>query len=137
MRRAYEIFESRGSLLRADLDDWLSAERELVWRPAIELTEKNNEFLLTVAVPGVDTKDLQVEATDEDIVIQAEIRHEHPEGEGVHSCEFQCGSMFRTIHFPKKIETEAIKAEFKNGILKIQAPASKDPVARKIEISAA
>ena len=137
MRRAYEIFEGRGGINGSDLDDWLSAERELVWKPAIELSEKNNEFLLTVAVPGVDPKDIQVEATTEDIVIKAEVHHEHPDSEGVHSCEFQCGSVFRTIHFPKTIDVNAIKAEFKHGILKIHAPVSEDQAARKIEISAA
>jgi len=47
-----------------------------------------------------------------------------------------CGSMFRSIHLPKKVNPEAVKAEYKNGILKIQAPLSKEQT-RKIEIDAA
>jgi HSP20 family protein len=137
MRRAYEIFQNRGSLA-SDLDNWLTAESETVWKPAIELTETQTEFVLTVAAPGIEPKDIQVETTAEDIVIQAESHHEHVEGEGaVHSCEFQCGSMFRTVHFPKRINPDGVKAEFKHGILKIHAPISEDQLARKIEISAA
>jgi HSP20 family protein len=135
MQRAREIFESRGG---ADLDNWLAAENEVVWRPAIELRETENRLLLTVAVPGVDPKEIEVEATPDDIVIKADIHHEHSEEKGaVHSCEFMCGSMFRTIHFPKKVNPEAVKAEYKNGILKIQAPLSKEQSVRKIEIDAA
>ena len=135
MRRAREIFESRGG---SDLDNWLAAENEIVWRPAIELRETDTELLLSVAAPGVDPKDFDIEATPEDIVIKANVHHEHTDDQGaVHSCEFTCGSMFRTIHFPSRINPDAVKAEYKNGILKIQAPLSKDQPSRKIEIDAA
>jgi len=135
MQRAREIFESRGG---SDLDNWLAAENEIVWRPAIELREAENQLLLKVSVPGVDPKDIQIEATPDDIVIKADIRHDHSEEEGaVHSCEFMCGSMFRSIHFPKKVKSDAVKAEYKNGILKIQAPLAKEETARKVEIDAA
>jgi HSP20 family protein len=108
-----------------------------VWKPAIELRETKSAFLLTVAVPGVDPKEIEVEATPQDVVIKADIHHEHSEDKGtVHSCEFMCGSMFRSIHLPKKVNPEAVKAEYKNGILKIRRPLSKEQT-RKIEIDAA
>src|SRR2546425_6299615 len=52
MRRAYTIFERNGRLLGRDLDHWLQAERELVWKPALELRETDGEFVLEVAVSG-------------------------------------------------------------------------------------
>jgi HSP20 family protein len=135
MQRAREIFESRGG---ADLENWLAAENEIVWRPAIELLESENQLLLTVAVPGVDSKDIEIEATPDDIVIKANIHHEHSEEKGaIHSCEFMSGSIFRSIHFPKQVNPDAVKAEYKNGMLKIQAPLSKEQTARKVEIDAA
>jgi HSP20 family protein len=135
MQRAREIFESRGG---ADLENWLAAENEIVWKPAIELLESETQLLLTVAVPGVDSKDIEIEATPDDIVIKANVHHEHSDEKGaIHSCEFMCGSMFRSIHFPKKVNPDAVKAEYKNGMLKIQAPLSKEQTARKVEIDAA
>ena len=56
MKRANEIFHGNGQASGRDIDDWLKAEQELVWRPAIELTEKENEFRIEVAVPGVEAK---------------------------------------------------------------------------------
>ena len=79
----------------------MAAENEIVWKPAIELRPLNSgetekEIVLTVAVPGVDPKDFEIEATSDDIVIKSDIHHQHSENEGaVHSCEFVCGSMFR------------------------------------------
>ena len=138
LRRAYEIFQNRGGVPGSDLNNWLEAESELVWRPPIELTEKEKEFILTVAVPGVDPKDIEIEATPDEIVVKAEFQHEHTEGTGnVHSCEFQCGSVFRTVPLPKKVDPEHVKAQLKHGILKIYAPISEERIARKVDVSAA
>src|SRR5262245_5197201 len=75
--RAYELFRNHDDLWSGPLGDWLRAERELVWRPAIELREKENSFELTAAVAGVDPKDLDVQVTPEDILIQSNKPHEH------------------------------------------------------------
>ena len=38
MRRAYDLFEQGGHFFGRDLDDWLQAERELLWRPVLPLS---------------------------------------------------------------------------------------------------
>src|SRR5215471_5790666 len=102
MERAYEIFRGNGSALGKDLDDWFQAERELLWKPVIDLEEKDNKFYLKVAIPGVDAKDLKIDVTVEDILIRAELKHEHKEDKGqVHQCEFASGNLFRSVHLPK------------------------------------
>src|ERR1700693_1194498 len=53
MHRAYDLFERRGGMFGGDLDDWLTAEHELVWKPPVEMTEKAKEFSLRIAMPGV------------------------------------------------------------------------------------
>jgi len=123
MRRAYEIFASSGGLFGKDLEDWKQAEQELVWKPAIELTEKGNQFRLELAAAGVDPKNIDIEVTPEDILIKADLHHEHGEQKGeVYACEFAHGNLFRAIHLPKKIEPGKVKAEFKNGLLTLNAP---------------
>src|SRR5215831_12966950 len=122
MRRAHEIFEQNGSVLGRDLDNWTQAERELVWKPAFELSEKDGRFQLEAAISGVDPKDIHIEVTPEDIVINAETQHHHQEHKGfVHYCEFQSGKLFRAIHLPKKIDPDKVKAEFKDGLLRLTA----------------
>ena len=71
---------------------------------------------------GIEAKDINIEATSEDIVITAETEHRHNEQKGtVHYCEFQSGKLFRAIHLPKKIDPDKVKAEFKNGLLRLTA----------------
>ena len=138
MRRAYEIFSSNGGIFGSDIGDWLQAERELVWKPAIELDEKDNEFRLEIAAPGVDPKDIDIEVTPEDILVRADVHHEHKEKKGeVYACEFASGNLFRSIHLPKKIDADKVKAEFKNGMLTLKAPVAEEARARKVTIAAA
>jgi hypothetical protein len=44
MRRAHEIFEHNGALFGPDLDNWLQAEQELLWKPALELTVQATNY---------------------------------------------------------------------------------------------
>jgi HSP20 family protein len=138
MRRAYDLFEQRGHLFGRDLDDWLQAERELLWKPALELRETDGEFVLEAAVSGVDPKDIDIEVTPEDIVLKADIQHEHEEKKGtVHICEFQSGRMFRSVHIPKRINPDTVKAEIKNGLLTLKAEIAEEARAKKIKPEAA
>jgi HSP20 family protein len=138
MRRAHEIFEHNGALFGRDLDNWLQAEQELLWKPALELRETDGEFQLEAALSGVDPKDIDIEVTPEDIVLKAEVQHRHKEGKGiVHICEFQSGNLFRSIHLPRKINPDKVKAEFKNGMLRLTAEIAEEARARKIKPEAA
>jgi HSP20 family protein len=139
-RRAYDLFRNGGALWGGGgaLADWLTAERELVSRPAVELRQKNSQFEVLAALPGVEAKDLDVQITPEDVLIKAEATHEHATDVGtVHLCEFEGGKIFRSVHFPEKIDPESAKAEYRNGMLHLTATIAKAAAAQKIEIKAA
>ena len=137
MKRAFEIFDGEGHIFGRDLDNWLQAEQELVWKPAIELEEKDNAFRLQIATPGVDPKDIDIEVTPEYVLVKAEGRHEHKEEKAkVHICEFSASNMFRSVHLPQKIDPDKVKAEFQNGMLTLTAEIAKEAQARRIELKA-
>ena len=137
-RRAYEIFESNGGLLGRELENWLQAEQELLWKPAIELREKDGELLLEAALSGLDPEDVEIEVTPEDIILKAETQHQHQEQKDiVHICEFKTGMMFRSIHLPTKINPDRVKAEFNNGLLRLTAQIAQETRAKKSKSEAA
>ena len=138
VRRAYDIFCSNGGMFGKEIDDWLQAERELVWKPAIDLEEKDDEFLLQIAVPGVDPTNIDIEVTPEDILVKADLHHEHKEEKGeVYACEFAAGNLFRSVHLPKKIDADKVKAEFKHGMLTLKAPVAEEARAKTVAVEAA
>ena len=135
-RRAYEIFQN-GGLFDGPLGDWFRAERELIWRPAIELRQKDGQFELEAAVAGVDPKNLDVQVTPEDVLITASEEQRREEDKGtLHVSEFASGRLFRSVHLPDRIDPESVKAELRNGLLRVTATIAKTAT-KKVDIQAA
>lgn len=120
-QRAYELSCANGS--HDPSDNWLRAERDLSWRPAVELRRKDDEFVVIAAVAGLEPEQVEVAVTPTDVLVQGETGHLHTGDDGeVHLCEFHRGRLFRSVHFPQPIEPDLAKVELKNGLLRITAP---------------
>jgi len=136
-QRAYDLFRNHGNLWSGPMADWFDAEQQLVWKPAIELRRKDGQFELLAATPGVEAKDLDVQITPEDLLIKADIHHKHTVEEGaVQVCEFTGGHLFRSVHFPEKVDPDSVMAEYRNGLLRITASIAKPAAQKKVEVTA-
>jgi len=121
-RRAYGLFEWRGRGEGQDVDDWLTAEREMLWSPPAELTEKENAYQARIAAPGFDAKEIQVSVTPESIVVKAEANQTGDKQEGsVHFSEFAERTLFRRIDLPEPIDVDKVKATLDKGLLVLTA----------------
>ena len=137
-RRAFEFFSEHRGFFPGPLADWFRAERELVWSPAIELRQKDGVFELEASTAGVEPKDLDVQVTSQDILIKGTSEHRHQtKDDTVHVSEFQSGQLFRSVHLPEPIDPESVKAEYKNGLLRLTANIAKAAAPTKVEIKAA
>ena len=136
-RRAYDLFLSRDGWGDA-VGDWLTAEREMVWKPAVELREKDGTFIVVAALPGVEAKDITIDITPQDVVIKAGTEHRHTEDKGhVHRCEFTAGEVFRSLPFPKTVDVARAKTEYQNGMLNITVPIAAATRAKRVDVRAA
>ncbi len=121
--RAFNIFQSRNGWGGSDLDDWLEAERDTVWSPASELVDGEKEFKVRIAVPGFDSKDIQVSALPDALVVQAAATHRHEGDNGnVRFCEFSGKQLFRRLDLPASVDVDKVKASLDKGILEVTAP---------------
>jgi HSP20 family molecular chaperone IbpA len=129
--RAYEVYLERGALAGCDVENWLAAEHELVWKPAVEILEKNEELMIQVAIAGIEPGDLIVRMTEEHLLIKSEQMHTHGDERGiVHVCEFRSGPVFRTIHFPKRVDPASVEVDYRNGLLRLTAALANEKLAR-------
>ncbi len=136
--RAYELFRNRGAALGAALNDWLAAERQTIWKPAVEVCQKDNQFVVEVALAGVEAHQLDIQVTRDTLLIKADAPHTHRETKGiVHVCEFQPGQLFRAIKLPASIDPEAVTAEYRDGLLRVTAAIAAEKHAKKIDVHAA
>lgn len=121
-RRAYELFERRGSPPGDPWADWFAAERELVRRPAIEVREEAGALLVSASIAGIDPGDIRVEVTQQDVVItDVESDHVQPPAH-LHQSEFRPGRLFRSVHLPLAIDLAQVQAVCRNGVLTMKAP---------------
>jgi HSP20 family molecular chaperone IbpA len=125
-QRAYELFRQRDGGPGDPTADWLTAERETVWKPALELREKDGTFRVVAALPGVEAKDVSVDVSAEDMVVKAASTHSCSDAKGqVHQCEFSTAELFRSVHFPKPVDAAKAKAEYRSGLLTVTVPAAR------------
>lgn len=136
--RAYEISQMRGHAGR-EMDDWLSAESDVISVPPMDMVEKDRVFQVQMAAPGIDAADLNVMASPEQVLVKCDSRHTHEKEAGIlHVCDFKSATLFRSFRFPEAIDVQSLKIDFQDGMLRIIAtkegstPAPrKRPAARK------
>jgi HSP20 family protein len=140
-RRAFELFAGRGFEDGHDLEDWITAERELCW-PATELTEQDKAYVLSVALPGFEPGQIAVTATPRELIVHASTRTERreepdkkKEGKVLWS-EFRSNDVYRRIELAEPIEVSKVSASLSNGLLTIVAEKATKAVAR-IPVAAA
>ena len=122
-QRAFDLFQGRGGQQGSDVDDWLRAERDVVWSPASELVEDEKEFQARIALPGFDAKDIEVSALPDALVVQAGSTHNHEGKNGnVRFCEFSEKQLFRRIDLPSSVDVDKVTASLDKGILQVTAP---------------
>ena len=114
------------------------AARDFVWSPRIEAFQKGDRFLVRTELPGMKKDDVQVEVTEDAIVIQGERRSEHKdEREGYYHNELSYGRFHRAIPLPQGTISEGATATFNDGVLEISVPAAPAEAnrGRRLEIS--
>lgn len=105
--------------------------------PHVDVGEGEKQYTITVEVPGVNEKDIDLTVTDGTLMIRGEKRYEQEDhNKQYHRIERSYGSFQRMLSLPTDADDNTIDAKFRNGILTItiaKNPNAKSPV-RKISI---
>lgn len=89
-----------------------------------DIKEKKDKYLIDVELPGYEKENIKLELEDGYLTVQAETdtsNEEKEEGQFVRK-ERYIGSCSRSFYVGEDVEIEDIKANFKNGMLKIEIP---------------
>ncbi len=97
--------------------------KETSWIPTVDISETGNGYEIRADLPGVSEDDVNVSVTDNVLTVRGEKQQEkETEGKNYHRVERRYGSFQRRFTLPRHIETDAIKAEFKDGVLTLGIP---------------
>jgi len=105
------------------------------WGLALDVVEKEDEFLVKASVPGINPDDLDITFTDNVLTIKGETKAEEEKDEGsYHLRERRYGSFSRSITLGSKITAEKIQAGYENGVLTLHLPKAEDVKPKRISI---
>lgn len=94
-----------------------------ILKPKVDLSATEQEYLLTVEIPGVNEKDVAVDISGNTMTIKGEKKQEKEEKDkNYYRIERSYGSFQRVLSLPEDVNQEGIKAGFKNGVLSITMP---------------
>lgn len=93
------------------------------WTPVANVTETDKEFLIKAELPEVRKEDIKVSVSDGVITISGERKQEKEHtSESEIRIESFYGTFSRTFSLPDNVDPKAIKAESKDGVLRIRVP---------------
>lgn len=105
------------------------------WRPAVDIKEEKNRFVILADLPGIDKNDLHVAMEDNVLTIKGERHSENKEeGEGYSRLERISGSFHRRFTLPETADGDNITANMRKGVLEISVPKREVAKSKIIEI---
>lgn len=107
------------------------------WSPAVDISEKDKEYLVKAQLPGVKKEDVKVELLNGVLTLSGERRYEKEEKtEKTHRVESAYGSFMRSFVVPEDVLAERIAADYRDGILCVHLPKTdiKKPATKTIKV---
>ncbi|WP_339699010.1 Hsp20/alpha crystallin family protein [uncultured Marixanthomonas sp.] len=110
--------------------------------PAVNIQEKNTNFVVQLAVPGLSKENFSIEVEEDILKISAEVSSENEENKTEDEIkytrkEFNYNSFKRSFTLPENVNVESVNASYENGVLEITLPKKEEEKAlkRMVEIS--
>lgn len=106
------------------------------WAPSVDIYETENELVLKADLPEVAEKDIDVHVENNMLTVRGERKFEQKvKEENYLRVERAYGSFSRSFSLPNTVDTEAIKAEYKNGVLTVTMPKRAESKPKQVRIT--
>ena len=130
-----DLFSIQRALDAYRASDWLGGRTAGMGSfPPINIFQQAHDFVAIVELPGVDKKDLEIQAKENTIRISGKKAINYEEGASMHRRERVSGVFDRTLSVPIQINPDGIKAEYQDGILALFIPRAESEKPKSIKI---
>lgn len=94
------------------------------WTPTVEISQRGNEMVICVDLPGLTKDDVQLQVHDDKLTIEGERREDTSSqtAQGYHRTERSYGQFYRAIPLPEGVDGHAAQARMRDGVLEIVVP---------------
>ena len=108
----------------------------LSFTPPAEFEETEDTYHLKLEVPGMDPKDINIEAASESISISGERTSESKTNEnGIFRTEFRYGKFQRILPLPGRIDHQNVSASYNNGVLELTLPKAEEEKNKVVKVN--
>jgi len=105
------------------------------WVPALDVSETEDRFEVTVDLPGLEPDDVNVTFENGALTISGSREFSKEEKQDTyHRIERSYGTFARSVRLPRTADTEKIEATFDKGVLSVSVPKSEAAKPRTIEV---
>jgi len=105
------------------------------WNPAADVYETDTAIVINAELPGVNKDNISVDLKEGILTLKGERSEESEEKkESVYRKERRYGRFERAFRLPEGVKTEAITADYKDGVLKIGIPKPEAATPRTITV---
>src|SRR5699024_9623383 len=107
--------------------------RRNTFAPNIDISETDDEFLITAELPGMKKEDIDINVENGRLSISGERNtKEESDGKTFHRVETSHGSFDRSFQLPDYVDEETIDANYKDGLLNISIDKAENKVKKQI-----
>jgi len=125
------LFRTFGSAVRGNKE----APMVAAWSPLVDVFEDTDSITLKVEVPEVEAKDVEILVEGNTLTLKGERKLENEEKrDGYHRIERTYGSFSRSFTLPSTVDAEQIRAESKDGVLRVVLPKKAETKPRQIKV---
>lgn len=103
--------------------------------PSMDLEDRGKDFRLAVDLPGFKKEDVEIEVSDDSVVIHAErSRAEEEKEKNYVRRERTAQTFFRRVRLPEEVRSDDAKASLTNGLPEITLPKKEPKETKKLTI---
>ena len=105
----------------------LQEDTDIGWSPRLDVSETDEAMEIVADLPGMEKKDIKVSLEEDLLIIKGERKEEkESKDKHYHTIERRSGSFYRAVRLPVEVEIEKSQANFKDGVLTLKLPKTKD-----------
>ncbi|MDO9042304.1 MAG: Hsp20/alpha crystallin family protein [Desulfocapsaceae bacterium] len=113
----------------------LEEDTNLSWSPRLDVSETDKALEIVADLPGMDKKDINVSLDGDLLTIKGEKKEvKEKKDKHFHTIERRSGSFYRALRLPVAVESDKIDANFKDGVLTLTLPKSKEAAKKVAQI---
>ena len=135
-RRATSLQDQVNRLFRDVLERKSEESSLTAWAPSVDIYETEHELVVKADLPEIDPKDLDIRVENNILTIRGERKFEkNVSEENYLRVERAYGSFARSFTLANTVNSEAIKADYQNGVLTLSIPKREEAKPKQIKVN--